>query len=417
VLEARDRVGGRLLSQRVGREMLDLGGQWLGPTQDRLARLARELGVQTFPQHHAGRKILSWGGRLRPFSGEVPWMSPWALFELARLRGRLDRLAAQVPPDRPWEAGRALEWDGLTLETWKRRHLWSRGARLFVDLVSRAVLAAEPRDLSFLFFLSYLRWGQGLGRLVSVPGGAQQGRFAGGAQQICQRLAGELGPRVLTGAPVAALEQDASGVTARTPLGPFRGSRVIVAVPPLLAGRIHYDPGLPVRRDGLTARMPPGSVIKYVGAYERAFWREAGFSGEAFSDTGPAVTTFDDTSAGGAQPALVAFSAGAAARTWSERPAEERRAAVLAEWVRFFGPAAARPAAFAEKNWLDDPWSRGCYAGVLGPGALTGWGAALREPCGRVHWAGTETATEWVGYIEGALQSGERAAAEVRPHV
>jgi len=156
-----------------------------------------------------------------------------------------------------------------------------------------------------------------------------------------------------------------------------------------------------------------GSVIKYVAAYERPFWREAGFSGEAVSDTGITVTTFDDSSDDGKHAALVTFSDGRAARDWSDRTPAERQAAVLGEFVRFFGAQAARPIAFAEKNWNDDPWSRGCYVGVAGPGTLTACGEALRAPCGRLHWSGTETATEWMGYMEGALQSGERAAAEV----
>ncbi len=413
VLEARDRVGGRTLSQRVGREVLDLGGQWIGPTQDRLAALARELGVQTFPQFHDGRKILSWGGKIRTFSGEVPWLSPLAMFELLVMRGRLGAMSRRIPPDRPWDAPRALEWDSQTLETWKRRHLRSGGARVFLDIVTRAVLTSEPRDVSLLFFLSYLRWGQGLDRLISIPNGAQQDRFVGGAQQISERITSELADRVVLNTPVVAVEQQATGVTVRSPGRSFRGRLAVVAVPPVLAGRIHYQPSLPARRDHLTASMPMGSVIKYVAVYERAFWREAGFSGEAFSDTGVTTTTFDDSSADGSQPALVTFSDGEVARVWGERTPEERREAVLAEFERFFGTEARRPVAFIEKNWLEEPWSRGCYVGVMPPGVMTAWGAALREPCGRIHWAGTETATEWMGYIDGAIQSGYRAADEV----
>jgi monoamine oxidase len=414
VLEARDRVGGRVLSQQVGREVLDLGGQWQGPTQDRLSDLAAEFGVRMFPQHHQGRKILSWGGKLRYYFGEIPWLSPLALVELIILRSRLTRMSAQVPPDRPWAATRAADWDSMTLETWKRRHLHSNGARLFLDIVTRAVLTSEPRDLSLLYFLSYLRWGQGLDRLISIPNGAQENRFVGGAQQICERMADELGSSLVLNAPALAIEQDGDGVTVRTVAGTYRGRGATVAVPPLLAGRIRYSPELPAKRDQLTARMPMGSVIKYIAVYDRAFWREAGFSGEAFSDTGPTVTTFDDSSPDGSHPALVTFSDGEVARVWSERSAEERKTAVLGELVRFFGQPAGQPIAFVEKNWLEDPWTRGCYVGVMGPGTMTAYGSALREPCGRIHWAGTETATEWMGYIEGAIQSGHRAADEVR---
>ena len=202
-------------------------------------------------------------------------------------------------------------------------------------------------------------------------------------------------------------------MTVRSDAGAVRARYAIVAVPPVLAGRIEYAAPLPAMRDQLTARLPMGSVIKYVATYERPFWREAGFSGEAVSDTGITTTTFDDTSHDGEHPALVTFSDGQAARDWSESTAEERRSAVLSELERFFGPQAARPVAFAEKNWNDDPWSRGCYVGVAGPGVLTSCGKALRTPCGRIHWSGTETATEWMGYLEGAIQSGQRAAEEV----
>jgi monoamine oxidase len=413
VLEARDRVGGRTLSQRVGNEVLDLGGQWIGPTQDRLAALAKELGVKTFPQHHQGKKVFSWEGKVRHFKGDIPWLSTFAMIELLRMRSKFGALANTIRPEAPWDSPRALELDGMTLESWKQRHLHTRGARVFLDIVTRAVLTSEPRDVSFLYFLSYLRWGQGLDRLISIPDGAQQDRFVGGMQQISDRMAADLGDRVRLSTPVLAIDQVPEGVIVRTPAGPVEAHRVVVAIPPVLAGRIQYNPPLPAARDQLTSRMPMGSVIKYIAVYDRPFWREAGFSGEAFTDSGVATTTFDDSSPDGSQPALVTFSDGEAARVWSQRTPEERRKAVLAEFVRFFGPAAASPTAFVEKNWLEEPWSRGCYVGVMGPGTMTAWGSALREPCGRIHWAGTETATKWMGYIDGAIESGERVAQEI----
>jgi monoamine oxidase len=412
VLEARDRVGGRTFTQKLGKDWVDLGGQWIGPTQDRLAALARELDVPIFPQHHEGKKILSWGGKLSTFKGSMPWLSLLTQLELGLLDLRAKSYAKTFPLDAPWQAPRAAEWDGETVESWKRRHLRAGGSRLFLDIVVRAVFTSEPRDLSFLYFLSYVKSGHGLEMLTSIPGGAQESRFVGGAQKLSIRMAEALGSRVVLDCPVWALEQTADGVSLETARGTFRGRYVIVAIPPLLAGRIRYAAGLPPRREQLMARMPMGSCIKYVATYERAFWREAGFSGEAFSDTGPTVTTFDDSSHDGS-PALVTFSDGGVARIWGDRPPEERRQAVLAELARFFGPQAAHPTGFAEKNWSEDPWSGGCYAGVMGPGVMTDFGSALRQPCGRIHWAGTETAVEWTGYIDGAIESGQRAAGEV----
>jgi monoamine oxidase len=417
VLEARDRVGGRTLSQPLGGATIDTGGQWIGPTQHRLAALAKELNVATFPQFHTGRKLLSWGGKLSSYDADLPKFSVLAQLDLLRMDRRLKRFAQEIPPDAPWRAPRAAEWDGMTVETWKQRHMRTAGGRLFLDVVTRAVLTSEPRDVSFLYFLSYLRWGHGLEELISIKKGAQQDRFVGGAQQLSQKLAEQIAPRVVLNAPVRAIEQHADCVVVHSDAGTYRGRVVIVAAPPLLAGRIHYTAPLPSLRDQLTARLPMGSVIKYIAAYDRPFWREAGFSGEVVSDTGITVTTFDDSSHDGQHAALVTFSDGQPARDWADRSPEDRRKAVLEEFVRFFGPQAAQPFDFVEKNWNDDPWSGGCYVGVAGPGTLTAFGEALRTPCGRIHWAGTETATEWMGYLDGAIQSGQRVAAEVRPRL
>ncbi len=180
MLEARDRVGGRTYSLKVGHDWLDLGGQWIGPTQDRLAALARELGVETFPQHHQGTKLLSWGGKLLRYKGDIPWLSLATQLELGLMDLRLKSFLRDFPIDAPWTSPRAWEWDGQTVETWKRRHLRTGGARLFLDVVVRAVFTSEPRDLSFLYFLSYLKTGHGLEKLISIKGGAQESRFVGG---------------------------------------------------------------------------------------------------------------------------------------------------------------------------------------------------------------------------------------------
>ncbi len=413
VLEARDRVGGRTLSQRVGRDMLDLGGQWIGPTQDRLERLANELNVATFPQFDTGTKLLSWAGKIVRYRGSIPFLSVRARWDLFWAARKLERFRQEIPADQPWNAPQAWHWDSETLETWKNRQLGSQGAKVFLDIVTRAVFTAEPRDISFLYFLCYLRWGGGLDRLIGIRGGAQERRFVGGAQQLSEKLAATLGQRVVLDCPVRSIEQDEHSVVVRADRGTWHAHRAIVAVPPVLAGRIDYQPPLPAQRDRLTSLMPMGSVIKYLAVYERPFWRAQGLSGEAFSDTGITVTTFDDCSNDATHAALVSFSDGAVARQWSPRTPSERRQAVLDEFVRFFGPEAAHPVEFVEKDWSTDPWSRGCYVGLMGPGTMTTCGQAMRAPCGRIHWSGTETATQWTGYLEGAIESGQRAAAEV----
>ncbi len=411
VVEARDRVGGRTLSRRLGRDVIDLGAQWIGPTQDRVARLADELGVQTFPQRCEGDKILAVHGRVKSYRGDIPSLPVHALIDLQATIWRLDRLAKRVPLDAPWSAKDAEALDGLTLEDWKRRHVRTRGAKTVLDIATRAIFAAEPSELSFLHFLFYLRSGGGLMRLAQVKDGAQERRFVGGAQQLSERLAEPLGAGLILESPVRAITQSEDDVVVHADRGELHAARAIVALPPALVDRI--DVMLPPMRDQLVQRMPMGSAIKCVAVYERPFWRERGLSGEAVSDEGPVRLVFDDSAHDGSQSALVAFLLGSAARTWSARAPEERRGAVLGALSRLFGPEAARPTEYADQDWIAEEHSAGCYVGLMPPGVMTTCARALREPCGRLHWAGTETATTHNGYMDGAIEAGERAATEV----
>ena len=417
VLEARDRVGGRTWSRAtVTGEMLDLGAQWIGPTQDRIAALARELGVRTFAQHHAGKKILSRGDRISTYARSIPSLPILGLLDLDRTITRVDAMSRSVPLDAPWSAARAREWDGVTVESWKRDHVHTNAARALVDIAVEAVFACEPSDLSCLFFLFYLRSAGGLMRLTEIPNGAQETRLVGGTQQLSIAMASALGARVALDAPARAIVQTEDGVVVRTggtDAREHRAAHVIVAVPPALAGRIDYAPALPAARDQLTQRMPMGSVTKCIAVYAEPFWRRRGYSGEAVSDTGPVRLVFDDSPHDGSHGALVAFLLGRGAREWGGYATETRRPAVLAALARLFGEEAAHPLEYFDQDWASEPWSRGCYAALMPPGVLTAYGHALAAPVGRVHWAGTETARAWNGYMEGALESGERAADEV----
>lgn len=413
VLEARDRVGGRTHSVPLGGgAAFDLGGQWIGPTQDRMAALVEELKVETFPTFDAGRKVLDVRGRRSTYSGTIPRMSPLKLALMQAGISRIEGLAQRVPADSPWAMRGADSLDGRTVEDWKRRTLPSSAVRGVFDAAFRTIFGAEPSEISLLHALWYLGASGGLMRVVEIRGGAQQTRFANGSQEVSLRLVEPLGDAVLLGAPVGSLEQGDDGVVARTGRGDVRGRLAIVAMPPVMAGRISYDPPLPGLRDELTQRFPMGATIKCHALYERAFWREEGYSGEAVLTEGPVAVVFDNTSADG-QPALLAFSVGRAARALGRLGPDERRRVVLEVLARCFGPAAAAPLAYLDKDWSADPWTRGCPTAFMPPGVMTTFGPALREPCGRLHWAGTETATEWSGYMEGAVQSGERAAAEV----
>jgi monoamine oxidase len=414
VLEARDRVGGRVLNEDIGGgNVVEVGGQWIGPTQDRLAALARELEVETFPTWGEGENVIEYGGVLKRFTGTIPRMNPLVLIEVERAQRRLNRLARRVPLEAPWEAPGAGRLDGQTVATWMRRNLPSKPGRMLLELGIEAVWAAQPEDISLLHLLFYIHSAGSLERLFDTDGGAQQDRFVGGSQLVPIRMAERLAAdRLSLGAPVRRIRHDGEGVTVEADGVTVRARRAVVAIAPTLAGRIAYDPPLPGFRDQLTQRMPLGTVAKCMAIYEDPFWRHEGLSGQGMSDTGPAKLTFDNSPPSGTPGVLLGFLEGRRARELGRVSPEERREAVIGCFARLFGPRAARPDAYVERLWAEEEWTRGCYGCHMPPGAWTGYGPALREAIGPIHWAGAEYATVWNGYMDGAVRSGEAAARE-----
>jgi monoamine oxidase len=416
VLEARDRVGGRTLNEPIGDgKVVEVGGQWIGPGQDRIAALAREMKVDTFRTHAKGDNVIEWGGKLKRYRGTIPRISAHVLADVAQAQMKIGRLARRIPLEKPWTAKDARKLDSQTFETWLRRNVYTKGGRAVLELSIQAVWAAEPADLSLLHVLFYTHSAGGFDLLLATEGGAQQDRFVGGSQRVAIRIAEALGGDgvVHLSTPVTNIENGDHRVhvTAGTGLS-ASGKVVIVALPPTLTSRIAYDPPLPGHRDQLTQRMPQGSVIKCMAIYDRPFWRDKGLSGQATSDTGPAKIVFDNSPPDGSPGVLLGFLEGERARVVGRLPAEERRTVVLAGFARLFGPEASNPARFVERSWAEEEWTRGCYGCYMPPGAWTSFGDALRAPIGRIHWAGAETATVWNGYMDGAVQSGERAARE-----
>jgi monoamine oxidase len=327
----------------------------------------------------------------------------------------LDALGQQIPLDTPWEAPgidvRGL--DGQTLESWKLANLSSNGARVLVDVIMKTVFGCEARDVSLLYFLFYLHSGGGVLQLVTTGDGAQDARFRGGSQLIAERVAALLRRRVVFNNPVRAIHDRGGDVIVSTDRRRFRAGRVIVALAPTLCGRIAFDPPLPSRRDQLMQRVPQGSIIKVEAVYPTPFWRDTGLTGQAVSDVGPVAATFDNTPEDGAPGVIMGFIGGDDARLWGLRSKAERSAAVLDQYSRIFGSQALNATDYIEHDWSEDPWTRGCPVGFMPPGVLTMYGPSLRPPVGRIHWAGTETAEVWNGYMDGAVTSGLRAAQEV----
>ncbi|MFT3662430.1 MAG: flavin monoamine oxidase family protein [Gordonia sp. (in: high G+C Gram-positive bacteria)] len=416
VLEARDRVGGRLEGGVIDGHPVELGGTWIGEGHTEMHGLVERLGLATFRTwNDDGELLVDLGGtrsRMAGRKGAVPKLNPIVLADLFQALTRLRRLARGVDPARPWAHARAAQLDGQTYETWIRRTVRTAAARAYFRITAEAVFAADATDFSLLHALFYIAANGDLETLVSVDRGAQQDRVVGGSVRVAEELAAGLDIRF--GAAVEAIHQDDDGVLVQARSGAESAARrVIVAVPPTLAGRIRYAPPLPPWRDQLTQRVPAGTVAKCFASYRAPFWRADGLNGQAVSDEGPVKVTFDVSPPGGEIGVLLGFVEGSDARVWQRLSDDERRRRVLACFARYFGPRAADPVSYIEKDWSAEEFTRGCYGAHFAPGVWTSHGTALREPVSRIHWAGAEYATQWSGYMEGAVRSGRRTADDV----
>ncbi len=411
LLEAKDRVGGRVKRAEVAGRTADVGGQWVGAGHSELLAEAARRGIGTYKQYETGKTVMQLLGKVVHFTGTVPRMNPLALIELLRLQRRWHRDMKDVPADAPWTAPKAAEWDAMTLESWIVKNVRTKAAREFARLVPRGAWAAEARQVSYLWFLDALRSGTGLDYLMGVKDGALDSKFSGGMQQVAQRMANELGERVVLDAAVRKVVQNNDGVRVTTEKGDFEARFLIVAAPPGPMARIKFEPPLPAARDGLHQRMPMGNIIKVIVAYKEPFWRTDGFSGQVATDDDTVGLVLDDTQSED-QAVLLCFIEGRHALDMSAAGKDVRKQKVIASLVRFFGRKAADYIAYEDNDWMLEPYTHG-YVGHMPPGVMTRFGHALREPCGRIHWAGSETAVEWAGYIEGAVRSGIRAAKEV----
>ncbi|KAK9968135.1 hypothetical protein ABG768_002475 [Culter alburnus] len=424
VLEARDRVGGRTVSEALpaanGVDQWDMGGQWVSSSQTHVMELIQELGVEVFPQYTEGKKVHHMGGphaKIKTYASSIPSYSPLILLDFTQILWRIDHLTKAISVEDPMSSPNAELYDSMTLYSFMEKHIWSTQIKEEISLCSRIVFGLEASQVSFLYFLMYSAAAGGTLRLLeTTPGSGQEFRVKGGTQQLSEKLVEQIGAeRVRLGAAVKTICQDSENIKVTTSAGTVTCKAVIVACPSHLAAKIHFEPALPAERQRLIQCLPMGHMTKFIVTYPTAFWKEKGFSGEIVvrpSEDCPLSVTFDATSPKG-NPALVGFITGVQALDWSDRKMEERRDAVISSLVKYLGPEASTYIHYREKDWAKEEYSGGCPVNVMTPGMLTYYHPSLRKPFGRIYWAGTETATQWCGYISGAIQSGQRAAMEV----
>jgi len=383
VLEASGRVGGRTLNMPIGGgHIVEVGGEWIGPGQDSIAALIGELGIGAFDHYYEGDTTYDIEGVIS--RGFLPDVSLAEAADFAKVAWQLDRLCKKMPVGEPWRMAGAAGLDRMTLGDWLRQH-------------------ASTSFTPSVFLLP----------VILNDGGAQDQRIVGGSQVISERMAADLGDRVLLGRPALRIEDHARDrMRVVTPVETFTADRVIVAMAPADTMRIEFAPALPKARQELAsgwARLPRLPLVKAAVLYKSPFWRADGLNGAMQSDRGAIQLVFDNSPEDASMGVLSCFLSVVECPQFADRKAREE--GLKEELARYFGPKALDATGYVEKDWSADPWSTGCIT-PLTPGVLTAGGEYLRKPTGRIFWAGTESAKRWCGYMDGAISAGARAANE-----
>jgi monoamine oxidase len=415
VLEARDRVGGRTFTvPRDDGSWIDKGGAWVGPTQDRIHALMTEFGVKTFKQYNDGDAMMVVDGKQFRYGGAIPWgMSPWASVSLGAAMFELGQMCKSIPLEAPWEAKKAQKWDRMTLAQWLERNIKSKAAHDLLDTAVSGCYTSAASEVSMLFMLFQMGSAGGPSWVLGGEGKSQDSRVVGGMGAVYNPIAAELGDAIQLSQPVRRISQDSDGVTVESDGATVRARHVIVTVPLAIASQIIYEPMLPTDRSFLHQRMPSGAIIKISVVYDEPFWRADGLCGQSAAPGSLATVTIDACTDTASPGILCVIIEGPIARQYEHRDEAERRAAILDALVERFGEKARTPVDYVEQNWTRERYSGGGMLSHAPPGVLTEFGHAIREQCGRIHWAGTETSPVMCGWIDGAIRSGERAVSEV----
>ncbi|XP_067133451.1 amine oxidase [flavin-containing] B-like isoform X2 [Centruroides vittatus] len=418
VLEARDRVGGRTFTKRdpsVG--YVDLGGSYVGPSQNHLFRLSKELGIENYIIEENEKLLFYSKGKRYPYlaASPVSFWNPLVQMDVNNFLRTIDKMGEEIPVNEPWKAPRAEEWDTMTYHDFCEKICYTRQGKAIANTLVELFMVSSSYESSLLWILWYTKLCQGTMKMMNVSNGGQERKFVGGSQQISERIAARLGDAVKMNSPVVSIIQKNEEVIVKTLNGnTYTANFVILAIPPILQMKIHYDPSLPAVRNQMIQRCPMGSVMKCILYYRTQFWRQKGYCGSTLVDTdddNPIAATFDDTKPDGSYPALIGFVGADKVRNLTPLSKEERKNIFAKCLYNVFGLSEfLEPIHYEEYNWMEEQYSGGCYTAMFPPGFLTRYG---KDPVGKMHFAGTETGTTWTGYMEGAIQAGERAAREV----
>jgi putrescine oxidase len=415
VLEARDRVGGRLWTDVVDGAMLEIGGQWVSPDQEALKETIAELGLETYPRYREGDSVyIGRDGKLTRFTGEIFPVAPETEREIVRLIDKLDAMVAEVDPDAPWTHPDAEALDRVSFEAWLEEQTADQEARDNIALfIAGAMLTKPAYAFSALQALLMAASAGSFSHLVDADYILDE-RVVGGLQQVPLLLAERLGEDVMLGQPVTEIRRGDSGVTVVTDEGlTVRARFVILAHAPILYPWIEFDPPLPRLKQQMHQHISMGFVIKVHSVYDRPFWREQGLSGTAFSPYELSHEAYDNTNHGDERGTLVGFVSDRDADDLFRVSADERKARILESLSHYYGDEAKNPLVYFESDWGAEEWTRGAYAASFDLGGLARYGADLRTPVGPIHFACSDMAGAGYQHVDGAIRMGRLVAENI----
>ncbi|GAA1935614.1 NAD(P)/FAD-dependent oxidoreductase [Microbacterium aoyamense] len=415
VLEARDRVGGRLWTDVIDGAMLEIGGQWISPDQEALKETVEELGLETFSRYREGDSVyVNADGQLTRFTGDIFPTGPETEAEIERLIEILDALVAEIDPDKPWEHPDAEALDRISFEAWIAEQTDDQEARDNIALfIAGAMLTKPAYAFSALQALLMAASAGSFTHLVDADYILDE-RVVGGLQQVPLLLAERLGDDVILDQPVNEVHTTDDGVAVVTDNGlTVRGRYVILAHAPILYPWIEFDPPLPRLKQQLHQHISMGFVIKVHAVYDRPFWREQGLSGTAFSPYELSHEAYDNTNHGDERGTLVGFVSDRNADDLFRVSPEERKARILESLSHYYGEEAKSPIVYFESDWGAEQWTRGAYAASFDLGGLHRYGADLRTPVGRIHFACSDMAGAGYQHVDGAIRMGRLVASQI----
>lgn len=414
VLEAQDRVGGRTWSQPIGEgAFIDIGGQWIGKGHNRMYALVKEAGSRTFPTFTEGKNLWCYQGERKSYRGETPPLCLFDLLAVQKVINRLDRLANTIPLNAPWEVAEARKMDQESLSDWIDHTIHRPLARSVIKRVAEGELCFTTQEVSLLQALTSARSTGSLKQAERVDDGALQDRIMGGTQIVSQFLSKELEGSVRLKTPVSFVNYTPSEVEVGNEHYVVKATKLIIAAPLAVLKAVAFTPELPVEKRMLINNMVMGSVVKCHAVYDSPFWRMDGLNGSSTSLDEIVELSVDNSVPGSATGILTTLIHADRAKHLLNLSDEARRQVVIEGFVRLFGEKARQPLRYHDYSFSNNPWIGGAYSGYFKPGIFSAYGSHLKTPCGPLHWAGTETADMFRGFMEGAVLSGERAAQEI----